>query len=430
MDAILFKSCVSALAAALFLSLAGCAATSGRESAPGSYTFWPQFPDEPRMQFLASYRYSSDVRPPRSGFDELIFGKEQRVLPINMPYGVAMWNGRIYICDIRNAALISLDLREQRVRVLGTSGMTRFASPTDVAVSHDGFKYVTDLRRGAIFVFDADDRHVDSFGHKEFRPVGIAVHEDELFVGDFESQQVIVLDRHSGREIRRIGARGDGDGQFVWPLGVSVDHRGNVYVSDSLRCRIQKFSRDGELLKAWGEPGDAIGNFVRPKLLSVDSDGIVYVVDAAFQNVQMFNEDAELLMFFGGSGAHPGSMLLPVGVTVHDGDLDLFADRIHPSFKAERLVLVTNQFGPHRVAVYALGHLREGNTARDIVASSYRIPTDADGKGGDAGAAVPEGEDPFGPPTRPAETETEEPARELPPAHLLKPTPGQRADGP
>jgi len=207
---------------------------------------------------------------------------------------------------------------------------------------------------------------------------------DELYVPDFETQSVLVLDRHTGSTIRSIGAAGGGPGQFIRPLGIDIDQEGNIYVTDAIRGRLQKFSPDGELLYALGEisdaPGegeisDAPGDFVRPKHVAVDRDGVLYVVDAAFQNVQMFNADGELLMFFGSPGSHLGSMSLPAGVAVHDGDLDLFEDYVHPAFEPRRLVLVTNQFGLHKVAVYALGSLRQGATIDDITPDAATVST-------------------------------------------------------
>ncbi len=358
-------------AAAAAIHLGGCAgpAKSSTRHAPELYSFWPQFPAEPRVQFLVSYRYSEDIEPPKSGLDELIYGKERRVLPINKPYGVQMSDGKIYICDTRNAAVVVLDLRRQQTRVMGVTGAGRLTSPTDIAIAPDGMKYVTDLKRGVVFVYDADERHVASFGSEGFKPTGIAVHGDELYVCDFASQQVHVLDRFTGQRLRSIGERGDQDGQFVRPLGVAVDRVGNVYVTDVIRCRVQRFSPGGRLVGAFGTIGDTLGSFVRPKHVAVDGDGIVYVVDASFQNVQMFDENNQLLMFFGAAGGHVGSMYLPAGVCVHDDDLDLFSDYVHPDFQAQRLVLVTNQFGRNKVAVYALGRLREGKTPRDLVPS-------------------------------------------------------------
>ncbi|MDY7107322.1 MAG: SMP-30/gluconolactonase/LRE family protein [Planctomycetota bacterium] len=364
-------SCALAvLLLALTVLLTGCAApeSTGRKR-PETFSFWPPFPDEPRMQFLVSYQYSDDVEPARSGIDDLIYGEERRVLPINKPYGVEMRDGRIYVCDTRNAGVIILDLRKQETRLMGTSGMGRMSSPTDVAIAPDGMIYVSDAARGAIFVFNAEERHVASFGWPDFRPTGIAVHGDELYACDFVTQQVQVLDRRAGDRRRTIGEKGDQDGQFVRPLGIDVDSDGNVYVTDVIRCRVQKFSPAGELLGAFGGIGDVLGAFVRPKHLAVDDEGVVYVVDAGFANIQMFNRDNRLLMFFGAAGTHPGAMYLPAGVCAHEGDLDLFEEYIHPAFDARRLVLVTNQFGPNKVSVYAFGRLREGHTVQDIATS-------------------------------------------------------------
>ena len=68
-------------------------------------------------------------------------------------------------------------------------------------------------------------------------------------------------------------------------------------------------------------------------------------------------------------------MYLPAGVCVHEGDLDLFKNKIHPAFQAERLILVTNQFGHNKVSVYAMGHLEPGKTVEDIAAAQGLIPS-------------------------------------------------------
>ncbi len=360
----------------LLVFLAGCAtpsSTGGKR--PETYSFWPLFPDEPRMQFLASFQYSDDVEPEKSGLEDLIYGEKRRVLPINKPYGVEMRDGKIYVCDTRNAGVIILDLRKQQTRLLGATGMGRMSSPTDVAIAPDGLIYVSDAARGVIFVYSADERHIGSFGWPDFRPTGIAIYGEELYACDFIAQQVQVLDRRTGERLRVIGEKGDSDGQFVRPLGIDVDRDGNVYVSDVIRCRVQKFSADGEFLGAFGGIGDVLGAFVRPKHLAVDSDGIVYVVDAGFANIQMFDQENRLLMFFGASGAHPGAMYLPAGVCAHEGDLDLFDDYMHPAFEAHRLLLVTNQFGPNKVSVYAMGRLREGYTVQDIATARASMET-------------------------------------------------------
>jgi sugar lactone lactonase YvrE len=352
----------------LVLISAGCSSTPKADDAgaEGVYAFWPPLPDEPRVQFLTSFRFSSDVEAPRSTIDQLIFGSEQERLAIGKPYGVAMWDGRIYVCDIANPGVVILDLRTQQTRVMGATGSPTMSQPTDIAIADDGFKYVVDRRQDRIFVFSPDDRQAGVIGWPEFAPVGVAVRGRELYVPDRKAKQIIVVDRVSGEALRTIGEPGGGEGQFIYPLGIAVGREGNIFVTDAIRGRLQKFSPEGELLLTRGDISDTAGNFVRPKHIGVDSEGIVYVVDAAFQNVQMFNESGEVLMFFGSAGAHLGSMSLPAGLTVHEDDLDLFASYVHPSFEARRLILVTNQFGLNKVSVYAMGGLKDGATTQDI----------------------------------------------------------------
>jgi sugar lactone lactonase YvrE len=366
-----------AVVAALAALTYGCASSS--RSTAGAhideYAFWPPPPNPPRIQFLRSLRFSSDVEPTRSAFDKIVFGAEVEVLPIAKPYGVEMWRGRLYVCDITNPNVVILDLVKRETRLMTTRGVERMTQPTDIAIADDGMKYVIDRRLGRIFVFNADDKHVTTFGDEELVPSGVAVHGDELFVPDFETQSVLVMDRFRGDTLRSIGGPGGAEGQFIRPLGIDVD--GDVYVGDVIRGRLQKFDASGNLTQAVGQLGDAPGNFVRPKHVAVDAEGVVYVVDAAFQNVQMFNREGELLMYFGGPGEFPGAMSLPAGVAVHDSDIEHFEEWIHPAFEATRLVVVTNQFGVNKVSVYALGQLREGYTIDDIAPelAELRPPT-------------------------------------------------------
>lgn len=362
----------SALVACL---LTGCA--SSTKPAPTSsrqYAFWPQPPVDPRVQYIRSFVYSTDVsQEQQKGLDKLVFGAEEdSAVEINKPYGIEMRDGKIYVCDIRNIGLTILDLSRRQTRLVGTSGLNRLQNPVDVATMPDGFIYVADKLRGVV-VFDPSERYATTFGHDKFQPVGVAATNDRLYVCNMASQNVEVLDRHTGALIATIGTVGDQDGQFRLPLGIAIDPEGNIHVVDVMRCRLQKFSPDGKLLKAVGEMTDTSGNFVRPKHVAIDSEGQVYVVDAAFQNVQVFDKDYRLLSSFGAAGDFPGAMSLPAGICISEDATGYFAADIHPLFTPQRLVLVTNQFGPDKVAVYAVGHVSDGHTAQELAAARATV---------------------------------------------------------
>jgi streptogramin lyase len=365
---------VSGICAMLAVLITGCTSKPKEVAAPPS-AFWPSYPDEPRIQFLVSFESSKDVEPEKSSLDKLVYGKEnESVLALKKPYGVDMYNGKIYVCDLRNAALTVLDLRNRKTLVLGRTGGDTLTRPSDIVISDDGYKYVSDVDKGKIFVFDPNERAAGSFGLEGLKPTGLAVHGDELYVCNFTAQRVEVFNRRTGKATRYVGEKGMGDGQFIRPLGIAVDKNANLFVADVMKCTVQKFDPTGKFVRQFGTISNNAGGLVRPKQMAIDNDGTLYVVDAAFQNVQLFNELGQVYTFFGSPGSHPGAMYLPAGICVHDGDLDIFAKYINPAFDAKRLIIVTNQFGLNKVSVYAMGQLKPGKTVKDIAASQGIVP--------------------------------------------------------
>jgi DNA-binding beta-propeller fold protein YncE len=357
-----------------------------------SFAFWPSYPEEPRILFLKAYSADTDVEPPKSAMDIIIYGKQDAPpVPITHPYGLAMWNGRIYVCDTRSANIEILDIKKRQMQLMGTGDSGKMVKPLAIAIANDGTKYVADNQMQSIVVFDASDKYVRSFGHKDFYPVGLAVHGNEIYAVDHRASHIEVFDRNTGAQLRIIGSPGQKPGQLLGPLGIAVDEQGNVYVDDVLNCRVQKFTAQGKFIGAFGARGDSPGAFTRPKHLAVDHDGVIYVVDAAFQNVQMFDKQFRPLMYFGSAGNHPGAMDMPAGISVREGDVDLFASQIPDYFQAQRLILVTNQFGDGRVAVYAMGHLKPGHSVNELSGSKDIVPAGtATRPTSGPGAALPE----------------------------------------
>jgi DNA-binding beta-propeller fold protein YncE len=316
-----------------------------------------------------------------SGFEQLVFGKDVvRSEFISKPYGVAIRDGRIYVCDMRAKALTVLDLRKKQTRLVGVAGPNQLSHPVAVAVADDGTIYVADNIRDAVLVFDRSERFLRLISADKFRPVALAISGDRLYACDMRGQVVRVFDRASGKQVDTIGSVGDEDGQFRLPIGIAADRHGDIYVTDLMRLNsetprmaVQKFGPDGKFICAFGPLGDYAGSFARPKHIAVDNDGIVYIVDAAFQNVQMFDDQNRLLMHFGAPGDFPGAMNLPVGVAVCDDGLDVFADQLHPGFKPTRAIVVSNQFGEAKVSVYVLGQRREGTALSDLTSTAAAV---------------------------------------------------------
>jgi DNA-binding beta-propeller fold protein YncE len=367
------------LAVSLALGLfSGCASapTADTRTVSRNYAFWPNPPAEPRVQFLTSYQRASDLKTEKaSGFSELLYGKETSPadLPISKPYGVAVWDARIYVTDLRGAGIVVLDLKKKQTRVMGATGADAVKRAADVFIGPDGTKYVADMGANAVKVFDANEKFVKSYGSADLNPVAVAVRGNEMYVCDAKAQKVKVLDTASGLVLRTIGEPGGEDGQFVFPIDVAIDPQGNVIVADTMKARVQKFTPAGELLLAFGRPGNRPGDFVRPKHIGTGADGSIFVVDASFNNVQVFDEAGQVMGFFGGAGGHPGNMNLPAGLAIVEAGIESLASSVHPDFQVERLAVVTNQFGPNKVSVYAVGHVMPGRSVGGINASRIEI---------------------------------------------------------
>ena len=88
-----------------------------------------------------------------------------------------------------------------------------------------------------------------------------------------------------------------------------------MYVVDNGNHRIQKFANDGTFLTAWGTEGDGDGQFLRPIGIAV-ADGEVYVTDDAVPFVQVFDTAGTFLRKFGGAGDKPGRFAHATGIDV------------------------------------------------------------------------------------------------------------------
>ena len=105
-------ACVTVLA---LLGLAGCQqpVSEKRDTGP---VFFPPPPSQPRLQFLTSYsgkEVSSTTK--RSFLETYVLGDTSTVPQgvIAQPYGLAIHNGKIYVCDVGTNNIKVIDIVQQ-----------------------------------------------------------------------------------------------------------------------------------------------------------------------------------------------------------------------------------------------------------------------------------------------------------------------------
>lgn len=345
------------IALALIFSLAGCAtAPKSNDAGP---LFYPPLPNPPRIQFLKTFSKRSDLGKSSSALANFIVGSEEKSVDlINKPYGVAMYDGKIYVVDTRGSGYGIFDLVKQEFSFITGSAGGHMKKPINIFITPEGNKFVTDTDRNQVLMFDRGDRFIRAYGKKDqFRPSDVAVLGNRLYVSDVGNHKVHVLDVDTGGVLFEFGGSGVKEGQMLHPTNLAIGPDETVYVSDTSNFRVQQFSKDGIFLRKIGSVGTGFGKFARPKGIAVDQSGRLFVVDAAFENVQIINPNGKLLLFFGKPGAGPGDINLPTKVVVDYRNAPLFQQYAAPGFRLEFVVLVASQFGANKVNVYGFGKM-------------------------------------------------------------------------
>ncbi len=338
-----------------FSLLSGC----GQTVKKAETGFFPPLPQPPKLQFLTSISTEEDIGgKASSGLKEWLVGKRTSTKQIARAHDIGSVRGKIYILDRSFKKILSIDLAKKEFDFIKDEREGAIGDPIGLWVSEDDVKYVADMARKQILVFDKDNKFVRTYGENDQldRPMDVAVYQNRIYVVDFNKMAVVVLDKESGKTVQTIGERGEAEGKFNRPTHLGLDRQGNIYVNDSFNYRIQKFDPNGNYVKHFGYQGDTLGGFARPKGIAVDRDGYVYGVDTAFENTQIFDPNStDLMLFFGGYGPHTGSMYLPSGLHIDYDNVEYFNQYVDKDFKVKYLVYVGNLLGDKKLNVYGFG---------------------------------------------------------------------------
>jgi sugar lactone lactonase YvrE len=132
-------------------------------------------------------------------------------------------------------------------------------------------------------------------------PRGIAIDSaGNIFVADTGNKRIEKFSP-TGTFLSIIGAKGSGHGQLADPNGIAIDRSGNIYVAeiDSKHC-VQKLGPDGTFVAAWA-PG-----LYGPRKIAIGPDDSIYVVDSGRNRIVKFSLNGQVLASWGSDGSGDG----------------------------------------------------------------------------------------------------------------------------
>ena len=338
---------VVAVAACTLVVLGGCA--SAPPAQKETKMVWPPPPQPTRIQFVRAISSEKDLSSDTTFSESLAAFLTGEKIPsgrIAEPVGLAVSDdgNRLYVADMMQQAVFLFDFKAQKFIKFGDVGV-----PSGIALDAQENLYVVDTAKKAIGVFGRDGKQLNEFADPTLdRPNGLAIDKarGRMYVVDTgardgKEHKVKIYDMQ-GKRIGTIGdAQGGGFGQFSYPTYVTLDASGNVYVSDTLNSRVQKFDPEGKFVTSFGQLGTNWGEFDKPKGVAVDSFGNVYVADSGWSNVQIFNPKGQILLFFGGRGPVPGMLKNPLAVAIDKSNRIYVGDYLNHRIGVYELVNTT-----------------------------------------------------------------------------------------
>jgi len=184
------------------------------------------------------------------------------------------------------AGVPNMDMPEAPVTTFGGeqgSGKGQFDNPHGLAIDSAGNIFVADTGNGRIQKFSPNGAFVTSIASVD--PNGVAVDR---------AGNIYVAEIGSKHHVRKLGP--DGTSIAKWapdlygPRKIAIGPDDAIYVVDSGRNRMVKFSPDGQVLASWGSEGTGDGQFRGVSSVAVDSvNNRVYVADAMNSRIQVFD---------------------------------------------------------------------------------------------------------------------------------------------
>ena len=201
------------------------------------------------------------------------------------------------------------------------------ANPQGLAVDKEGNFYITDYWDSTVKIFKKNGDYVGLFGSYgmgdgQFKAIkGIAIDDKNgwVYVTDTYFPSMFRGNMWEGNQMRVQKFTKEGKFILKWgekkirgfrllppmllyeyeldePDGIAINSKAEVYILNSHRGEMRKYTPDGKLLLKWGRWGAGQGEFKDPQAIAIDKDDNIYIADTDNNRIQKFDSEGKFLM--------------------------------------------------------------------------------------------------------------------------------------
>ena len=220
--------------------------------------------------------------------------------------------------DENTGLIYGLDKYDSSIKIVNpiTNTITKIVNsnnhlvnPASIVVSKD-FIFVTD--NGGIQKFNINGDHMLTFGNSGLGTLtpscnDLAILDNILYVVDSPNNRIMKYGLE-GNFIGKFGTTGNGDGQFNFPIGITINSQSKeIFVTDNHNNRIQVFKEaicPYHLISKFEIAPRKVRNYTEEseKGLAIGSDGKIYVCNSETNKIEVYNPDYSLYTTFGKEG--------------------------------------------------------------------------------------------------------------------------------
>ncbi len=247
-------------------------------------------------------------------------------------------NNRLYIYDPVGEFIRRIGADKGAKRFYGVIGATVDKKTEDIYVADWKLKAITIFnQKGKLLKRFPKEPYAVRYGRLGFTPFGVASYKGKIYVTSYNGIYVFTM---KGKFLERIGVRGRDEGQFDFPVALTIDQKdGTMYIADQLNRRVVAMSAKGKVKWMLGRPdekGKSGSFFGLPRGITLGPDGHLYVSDAFHHTIVVLKKDGSLVSVLGERGVEDGKFNFPEGL-IYGTDRIYIADRENNRIQAIKI---------------------------------------------------------------------------------------------